>query len=32
MHQIGAVALWVLILRARFMSRYPIATSVREGL
>jgi cytochrome c oxidase assembly protein subunit 15 len=32
MHQIGAVALWVLFLRALFMSRYPVATSVREGL
>lgn len=29
LHQIGAVALWVAILRARFLARYPIATSVR---
>ncbi|NVO22856.1 heme A synthase [Donghicola mangrovi] len=32
LHQVGAVCLWVLILRARFMTRYPVATSVREGL
>ncbi len=32
LHQVGAVALWVLILRARFMSRYPVSISVREGL
>ncbi len=29
-HQLLAVLLWVLILRARFLSGYPIATSVRE--
>ena len=29
-HQALAVVLWVLILRARFLSAYPIATSVRE--
>ncbi len=28
-HQLMAVILWVLILRARFLSGYPIATSVR---
>lgn len=28
-HQIGAVVLWVLILRARFLTRYPFAQSVR---
>jgi heme a synthase len=28
-HQFVAVALWVLLLRARFISAYPIATSVR---
>lgn len=28
-HQLMAVALWVLILRARFQSSYPIATSLR---
>ncbi len=30
-HQIGAVFLWVLVLRARHLSRYPIAGSVRKG-
>jgi cytochrome c oxidase assembly protein subunit 15 len=30
-HQIGAVILWVLILRARFYSQYPRAGSIREG-
>ena len=30
-HQIGAVILWVLILRARHFSQYPIAGSIREG-
>jgi len=29
LHQIGAVALWVMILHARFLSRYPVAQSVR---
>lgn len=29
MHQIGAVVLWVLILRARYLSRYPLAQSIR---
>ena len=28
-HQLGAVVLWVLILRARFLSQYPAAQSVR---
>jgi len=28
-HQVLAVVLWVLILRARFLSAYPIPTSVR---
>lgn len=28
-HQIGAVVLWVLILRARFAASYPIASSLR---
>ncbi|WP_193141568.1 MULTISPECIES: heme A synthase [unclassified Meridianimarinicoccus] len=28
-HQLGAVALWVLILRARFLSQYPADQSVR---
>lgn len=30
LHQMLAVALWVLILRARFLSAYPIATSLRN--
>lgn len=30
-HQLGAVILWVLILRARFYSQYPRAGSIREG-
>lgn len=30
-HQIGAVALWVLILRARYLSQYPVAGSIRKG-
>jgi cytochrome c oxidase assembly protein subunit 15 len=30
-HQIGAVILWVLVLRARHLSQYPIAGSIREG-
>ncbi len=29
LHQFGAVVLWVLILRARFLSHYPLAQSVR---
>jgi cytochrome c oxidase assembly protein subunit 15 len=29
LHQLGAVALWTLILRARFLARYPVAQSVR---
>jgi cytochrome c oxidase assembly protein subunit 15 len=29
LHQIGAVALWALILRGRFLARYPLAQSVR---
>ncbi|WPY95447.1 COX15/CtaA family protein [Limimaricola variabilis] len=29
-HQLGAVLLWVLILRARFLARYPIVQSVRS--
>ncbi|MEM6761145.1 MAG: heme A synthase [Pseudomonadota bacterium] len=28
-HQFGAVVLWVLILRSRFMAQYPLAQSVR---
>jgi heme a synthase len=30
-HQIGAVILWVLIIRARHLSIYPIAGSIRQG-
>ena len=30
-HQIGAIVLWVLVLRARFLTRYPFAQSVRSG-
>jgi cytochrome c oxidase assembly protein subunit 15 len=30
-HQVGAVALWVFIIRARFLSQYPLAGSIREG-
>ena len=30
-HQIGAILLWVLILRARYLSQYPVAGSIREG-
>ncbi len=28
-HQVGAIVLWVLILRARFLSQYPTSQSVR---
>ncbi len=31
-HQLTAVLLWVLILRGRFLARYPLQHSVREGL
>lgn len=30
-HQLGAVILWVLILRARHLAQYPMAGSIREG-
>lgn len=30
-HQIGAVMLWVLVIRARYLSQYPISGSIREG-
>lgn len=30
-HQIGAVLLWVLIIRARHLSAYPVAGSIRKG-
>ncbi|KIC11327.1 heme A synthase [Leisingera sp. ANG-M1] len=29
-HQIVAIVVWVLILRARFLSAYPIATSIKD--
>ena len=31
LHQLLAVAIWVLILRARFLTGYPVAGSIREG-
>lgn len=30
-HQLGAVALWVLVIRARHRARYPLVQSLREG-
>ena len=30
-HQVGAVILWVLIIRARHLAAYPIAGSIRKG-
>ncbi|WP_194095454.1 heme A synthase [Marivivens aquimaris] len=30
-HQIGAIVLWVLILRARYLSAYPKSQSIREA-
>lgn len=30
LHQLMAVCLWVLILRARYLSGYPIATSIKD--
>ncbi|HBD91603.1 MAG: heme A synthase [Rhodobacteraceae bacterium GWE1_64_9] len=30
-HQVGAILLWVLIIRARYLSQYPVAGSIREG-
>lgn len=30
-HQVGAVVLWVLILRARYLCQYPLAGSIRKG-
>ena len=32
LHQIGAILLFVLILRGRFLAQYPMAQSVRTGL
>jgi cytochrome c oxidase assembly protein subunit 15 len=31
LHQVGAVVLWVLILRARYLARYPLPQSVRDA-
>lgn len=31
LHQVMAVILWVLILRARFLAAYPIATSIKDN-
>ena len=31
LHQLGAVILWALILRARFAARYPVSQSIRGG-
>ena len=31
LHQLGAVALWVLILRARFLSQYPLSQNLRSS-
>ena len=30
-HQLGAILLWVLILRAQFATLYPVAGSIRKG-
>ena len=30
-HQVGAVILWVLILRARYLAAYPVVGSIRKG-
>lgn len=30
-HQIGAVLLWIAILRARHLAQYPVAGSIRQG-
>lgn len=30
-HQLGAVILWVLIIRARYLSQYPLAGSIAKG-
>ncbi|MBL9060028.1 MAG: COX15/CtaA family protein, partial [Mangrovicoccus sp.] len=31
LHQLGAVALWVLILRTRFLSQYPLSQNLRSN-
>ena len=30
-HPIGALLLWVLIIRARYLAQYPVAGSIRKG-
>jgi cytochrome c oxidase assembly protein subunit 15 len=30
-HQVGAVVLWVLVIRARHMAAYPVQGSIRRG-
>lgn len=30
-HQLGAVVLWVLIIRARYLAQYPVAGSIQRG-
>jgi cytochrome c oxidase assembly protein subunit 15 len=30
-HQVGAIVLWVLILRARYLAQYPVQGSIRKG-
>jgi heme a synthase len=30
-HQVGAVVLWVLVIRARHLAQYPMAGSIRKG-
>ncbi|MBC2837410.1 heme A synthase [Paragemmobacter straminiformis] len=30
-HQVGAVLLWVLVIRARHLAQYPVAGSIRKG-
>ena len=30
-HQVGAVILWVLVIRARHLAQYPVQGSIREG-
>ncbi len=32
LHQLGAVTLWVMILRGRFLARYPRRQNLRQGL
>lgn len=30
-HQVGAIILWVMILRGRYLAQYPVAGSIRKG-